>query len=212
MEYLHPIYYFCLDLGDKMVENEAALVFAPEVAMRKLLIITLLSAGMSLAAPVTWTLSNVVFTDGGTATGWFVYETSSNTVTSYSISVSGGNTTTFPPRVYQIGIGDNLEAGVFPSQGYIGFFTTGTRLVTLPVLPLPAAGGVVSLNLTNPYGAECYNCNPYRQFASGQVTAPGTGTAVVPALSPWALAGLAILLLGCGVAVLSRLPQSKPAR
>jgi hypothetical protein len=133
-------------------------------------------------------------------------------VTSYLISVSGGNTTTFPPRVYQNGTADNMGAWVFPSQGYIYFATTSSRLLSLPVLPLPSAGGVVSLNLTNEYGAECYNCNPYRQFASGQVTSPGTSPPLVPALSPWALAGLAILPLGCGVAVLSRLPQSKPAR
>lgn len=185
--------------------------------MRKILIITLLSAGMSLAAPVTWTLSNVVFADGGTATGSFVYDASSNTVVSYTISVQSGNTTTFPAWVYQNGTTHNTGAGVFTSIGVIDFDTDivgfgHSRVLVLPVLPLPGTGGVVNLDLTNAYGGECYNCSPYRVFASGQVTAPGTSTPPVPALSPWALAGLAILLLGCGVAVLSRLPQSKPAR
>jgi len=85
-------------------------------------------------------------------------------------------------------------------------------VLSLPVLPLPATGGVVNLNLANAYGAECYNCNPYRTFASGQVSAPTGNTPAIPTLSTWALAGLALLLLGCGAALLSRLPQNKPVR
>jgi len=185
--------------------------------MRKLLIIALLTAGMSLAAQVTWTLQNVTFSDAGVATGSFVYDSSSNTVVSYSISVSGGNTATFPAWVYQNGTADNTQATAFPSNGVIDFETDllyggHARVLVLPVLPLPATGGVVNLNLTNAYGAECYNCAPFRTFASGQVSGSTGTTTTVPTLYLWALAGLALLLLGCGAALLSRLPESKPAR
>jgi hypothetical protein len=172
--------------------------------------------GVVLATPLTWTLQNVTFSDGGTATGSFVYDASTETVVSYSISVSGGNTTVFPPFVYQNGGADNTGTSVVSGDGVIDFNTDlesgfHQRFLALPVLPLPASG-TQALDLTNPYGAECYDCNPYRTFASGQVVssaAPSPTT--VPVLSRWALAGLAILLLAAGVLLLSRTVKSRYA-
>jgi hypothetical protein len=182
------------------------------VRVPRIFLAALLSASISLASPLTWTLQNVVFADGGTATGSFVYDSSNNTVVSYDISVAGGNTTTFPPFVYQNGTADNIGATATVGVGIINFVTDlipggYARQLRLAVLPLPATGGTVTLNIANPGASECYNCGVYRSFVSGQVTAP---VPTVPALSPWPLVALAILLLGC-VAVLFRLPRSKPA-
>ena len=181
--------------------------------LSKTFLIALLTAGISLAAPLTWTLQNVTFTDGGAATGSFVFDSSSNTVISYSISVAGGNTANFPAFVYQNGAANNTGATVYTAQSVIAFLTnigqpSDQRELNLPVLPLPAGGGAVSLNLANNLGAECFNCFPYRLFASGQVIASAAPTpTAVPALSPAPLAALGILVAACAVA-LSRLPRS----
>src|SRR5260370_10515926 len=48
---------------------------------------------------VEWNL-NASFTDGGIATGSFLWDALTDTIGPYSINVSGGNTTTFPPVSY----------------------------------------------------------------------------------------------------------------
>lgn len=42
------------------------------------------------AAPVTWTLSNVTYADGATATGSFDYDQSTNTYSNIHVTVAGG--------------------------------------------------------------------------------------------------------------------------
>lgn len=50
--------------------------------------------------PLTWTLNNVTFDDGGNASGTFDYDAGTNTYFGFNISVAGGNTTLFPPFTY----------------------------------------------------------------------------------------------------------------
>jgi len=52
------------------------------------------------AAILTETLQNVTFYDGGVATGTFTFDTSTSAITAWSISVSGGNTVSFPALTY----------------------------------------------------------------------------------------------------------------
>jgi hypothetical protein len=171
--------------------------------MTKVFAIALLVVGVSLAAPRTWTLQNATFTDGGVATGSFVFDSSTNSLVSYSISVSGGDTTTFPAFTYQNGTAHNLGGSAF--AGLIDLETdllTGgsPRELRLPVLPLPSTGGTVNFNLTNGAQAECYNCSPYRTFATGQVTSPQATP--VPTLPPGGLVLLAVLLMAGGALLL----------
>lgn len=42
------------------------------------------------AAPLTWTLDNVVFDDGGTVTGSFIYDADTNTYSGISLQTAGG--------------------------------------------------------------------------------------------------------------------------
>ena len=154
--------------------------------MNRILVIALLTAQASFCAQVTWSLQNVVFSDGGTATGSFVYDTSTDTVVSYSITVSGGDTSTFPAWTYQKGTNHNTGADVFISNGTIEFETDlvyggHLRLLDLPVVVQSQTSGTVSLSLSNEYGAECYNCAPYRTFTSGTVTSTPTSPSPVPA-------------------------------
>ncbi|MGI9341883.1 MAG: hypothetical protein ACR2QV_03490 [Gammaproteobacteria bacterium] len=58
----------------------------PKVLVLALIAMSLISAAE--AAPVTWTLQNVVFKSGGTATGSFVYDVDTSTYSSISITTS----------------------------------------------------------------------------------------------------------------------------
>jgi hypothetical protein len=134
----------------------------------------------------TWTLQNAVFSDGGTATGSFVFDSTTDTIVSYDISTSGGHTQTFtfPAFVFENGTSHNTGTSVnYNSDGVLLFYTDITLVASegnlglrLPSYPLPAAGGTVAFDLSNGYGGECYNCNPWRAFISGDITAPTTTT------------------------------------
>ena len=128
------------------------------------------------AAPITWNLNIAVFADGGTAVGSFVYNALTTTVVSYSIQTSAGSDPAFPGFLYQNGAPNNIGASVFPIGDIILFDTSfnngplnGLQLRLAPVAGLTDAGGVVSLDLVNTVMAECYNCDPYRLFVSGEM-------------------------------------------
>ena len=138
------------------------------------------------AAPLTWTLNNAVFGDGGTAVGSFVYDASTLTVVSYSIQTSQ-DAPDFPGFLYQNGAPNNISATVFPISDLILFATSftngnpnGIQLRLAPVAGLTDAGGVVSLNLNSGLSVECYNCSPHRPFVSGEmVSVPEPATALL---------------------------------
>lgn len=148
----------------------------------------------ALAVPVTWNLNNVTFTDGGTATGSFTFDDAANAVSTFSIMVAGGNTDTFPAVTY-----DNSDAGAFLfNAATFGFSlndsTREIRFVTDAALT--SAGG--SVNLTSGgLAAECYNCSPYRLYASGTLQA-----GAVPEPATWAM--MLLGFAGVGFTVRSR--------
>ena len=55
------------------------------------------------AAVLTWTLHNVTFDDGGTASGTFDYDAATNTFSNFAISMSGGTAIFFPSFEYSPG-------------------------------------------------------------------------------------------------------------
>ena len=57
-----------------------------------LLVAAMLSASAVYAAPVTWRLKDIVFADGSTACGSYVYDTATNTYSDFRIYVSGSGT------------------------------------------------------------------------------------------------------------------------
>lgn len=143
-------------------------------------------SGMALASPVTWKLANVHLSDGAVATGDFVYDASSNVVSNWNVSVSGGDMQVwpacacpgFPAFTYDPA---NSQAG-FQQQSIFKFleftgpsvFNSQNRELRLAfVSDLTDAGGTVNLDLTgsNPFAPmECYNCSPGRVVISGSVT------------------------------------------
>lgn len=150
---------------------------------RRALLALLLVAGGAQAMPVTWTLQNVTFDDGGTASGWFVYDadTPQAAVTEFSISVAGGDTQVFPPITYDP---SNTSAGV--SDGGAGGFGAvfslngepPNRQIRIPaVSELTNAGGTLAVNIAGSGAAECYNCGPARLYTGGNLV--GTAAPVI---------------------------------
>lgn len=176
--------------------------------MTRLALVTALllaSATGAQAQTRTWTIRNAVFSDGGTWTGSFDWDATTNTFGGYSWTVSGGDTTAFPAVTYT---NANAAAAPFFADFQVGtefvhnyvFQTTGLspeqpRSLYLSTLAaLTGAGGTVGLNLTSPsYPAvECYGCAPYRPLVSGYLTT-AAGPGGVPEPASWAL-----MIMGLG--------------
>ena len=65
-------------------------------------IFLLLFSAMAEAIPVTWTLENVVFEDGGTAYGSYTYDADTNIFTNLSITTTAGSIITIG-QTYTLG-------------------------------------------------------------------------------------------------------------
>ena len=143
--------------------------------------LTLACQSNAVAFPVTWTLSGVQFADGGTATGYFVYDADASTISSWLIQTQGGNTAAMPAFTY-----DSTMSST-PTLAPLAYYNTGSpfvgplistwnpashfliRELQLPVSSgLSDAGGTVSIALgSNAY--ECIDCAPYRNITAGSL-------------------------------------------
>ena len=155
----------------------------------------LVTAPAAIAAPLTWTLNNAVFNDGGTVTGSFVWDAATYSFGDYSFTVSGGDTATFTPFTYT-NANASTDYMFTPTYNFLydlfifGTDTTnpafGPRSRTLYILPsttLTDAGGSVALDISSSLnGGECYYCDPSRPFVSGSLSA-----AAVPEPASWAM-------------------------
>jgi len=150
------------------------------------------------AAPVTWTLVDAVFADGGSASGTFTYDADTNTYSAINIVTTAGS--------IQSGDDYNILAPMFvhsatrfgavpvPSPGLTGLTIFSVTWASA----LTNAGGVVSILLGGGSSeGVCvnFNCSIFnsvgggaRAFVSGYVT---TSEVPLPAALPMFLAGLA---------------------
>ncbi len=138
------------------------------------LVLALLAAtSAAVAAPVRWTLKDVAFEDGGSAAGWFVYDEPTGLLIDWSLSVSGGDTLTFPPTTWRAGA-STAAVGDFGNPALTVFFYAGDPrrdLRMTPVADLTDAGGEVLLDLDTAFvhggGIDCFNCTPSRDISAG---------------------------------------------
>jgi len=163
--------------------------------MKKLLFLMgSIALGTAMGDPLTWTLQDVRFVDGGTASGWFVFDALTDSVGAYSISVLGGDTTTFPEFTYQMDVPPNLVAFASFTNKFIDFTTTSTREFRItPMTWMTDAGGVIALDVQNPFAFECFNCNPSRRFESGSIATLQSDAIPEPATGLLLLAGPVLL-------------------
>lgn len=125
----------------------------------------------SLHADTTWTLKNVTFDDGGTATGTFVLRAfPTRAVIDWNITVAGGNTGAFPPVTYTPANGSSdITPGfkIGPAAGGRSLFLSAG---------LPESGGSTPINTGQ--SQECFNCAPFRRVTGGTLEGvPGPGAA-----------------------------------
>ena len=120
------------------------------------------------AMPVTWQLAGVTFSDGGTATGTITWDAQLNSLTSWNITVSLGNTALFPALTY-----DPADSAIFAANSFVVQEDGSTRQIRLfPLNGLTDAGGTTPLDIPNNFSldAECFNCAPFRTIVAGTLT------------------------------------------
>ncbi|MEO8672826.1 MAG: hypothetical protein ABI411_16020 [Tahibacter sp.] len=146
---------------------------------------------LASAIDVKWTLSNASFDDGGTLSGYFVYNSDTGVIGERAISVAGGDTATFPVLIY-----NNADSRVTyspfgnPQPTLVTELNNSNRQLRLtPDAALTNAGGRVALNLATAAagsgGAECYNCGPARRIVAGSLFGQAVGGqfVITPALA-----------------------------
>lgn len=101
------------------------------------------------ASPVQWTLTDVLFEDGGTATGSFIYDADTNAYSGINITVTDGSLSPIATLTALLA-GGNADGAFVPAAGDL----TGSPYLQLLYYngPLTNAGGLVYL--IDPYQPE----------------------------------------------------------
>lgn len=136
------------------------------------------------AVPITWTLEDVTFTDGASASGSFTIDTDAQIWWDFSIATTAGPS--FSAFIYDA-TNSRFSFGGFGPNSYTIIQTNGARYLTFSFEQrLPGAGGTVALN--SPFSWECYNCSPWRNMTgsvtteAAEVPEPATLAMMLPAL------------------------------
>jgi hypothetical protein len=161
-------------------------------------LLALLIVGTSLASAatvVTWTVINAAFNDGGTLSGSFGYDATSDTYSSIALTTTGGTIRSGA----QYDTFNNCCGPEGPA--FLLFITnapgdlTGTPVLSIDLLaPMTIVGGTIGFDLAGAYFSEnscanagCNNAaNPIRDLVSGSITTgspvpePGTFLLTAP--------------------------------
>ena len=149
---------------------------------------------------ITWDLSGVTFSDGGTASGTFVYDAASNTYSSIGIITAGGPA--FGGATY------TSLSGVFGSSstgmllGASGDLTNTALLFLIFGADLTSSGGTVPLIGVGEGTCDNSNCSAstlLRSITAGDLV--GTSTVSTPEPSALSLLGLGLATLLAGAAI-----------
>ena len=174
------------------------------------ILFTLLGLGVfsvsASAIPVRWTLTGVTFSDGGTASGSFIYDADTNTYSNISITTTAGT-------VLLTGATYGFIAPVVPPSS-LGFLTTqqnggdltGTRgMAPFFGTALTNAGGSASVSAVEATCSDAVCTSPVppsRGTTAGTVT--GAQVAPIPTLSFSMLALLGLALAAAALSLIRR--------
>jgi len=145
--------------------------------MRHLLTVLLLLISMTAnAIPVTWTLENVVFEDGGTVVGSYTYDAETNTYTNVSITTTGFGD--FPGSLFDDACNVSTCHPDYIDSRPVFEIANGANLERIVVLSLEGAmtnsGGVLDIlvgGTGNDISAEWDDILRRRNVVSGSVSA-----------------------------------------
>jgi hypothetical protein len=153
-----------------------------------LLVVVVVLSISTHAGALVWTLSDVTFDDGGTATGSFTFDLPSN-LSTWSIAVTGGGIDPFtydPTGLLGVAGPENLLA--------CGADSNGLRCVGFNLLTqMTDVGGAVTIDSSNSFELIFGLPPQFREVVSGCFTT--TGSCVTAVSEPSTL-----LLLGSGLA------------
>jgi len=164
-------------------------------------------SGVAPAQVVSWTLQNLGFTDGSSASGSFSWNASTNAVVDWNLALTDGSHSSFPAATFNSG-NSTISYGNPPPSGFQDIIFRSTtvffndrgldlRLGIGPLdnLDIPAPSlALISTDLSGPSGALiCYNCSPYVfANAGGSVSA----VAAIPEPEIYALLSVGLGLIG----------------
>jgi hypothetical protein len=167
-----------------------------------------ITSGTAVARPVQWTLANVTFSDGGTASGSFTYDADTNVFSAVDIVTISGTVVTGQTYAFTCNCGPGEGAAVlFALAQASNTNLSGAPFLWLPfAAPMTDAGGTIAINNANAgfneghcTGANCSSAvAPKAARLTGQIVGappPAPVPTSVPTLSP-----LAMILLIAGLA------------
>ncbi len=192
----------------------------------------LLAGCTAFSAPINWSI-NASLDDGATVTGTFVFNPDTQALTSFNINISAATpgtltepgdqnlpTSVFPAFDFTPA---NSVAAFFPStDGSFEFLSNANFpnpiagqpdemlvFTFVPLSPLTDTSAThitnSSINVNDPFSAECFNCTPYVCF-SGATSALCASTSTASAPEPGGLVPLALgnLVLVCALSAVGR--------
>jgi hypothetical protein len=183
-----------------------------------LLTILCAAPGSGWAVPVTWTLHDVVFSDGAVATGTFVYDADTNTYSSVNITTTTGLVRTGATYAFVCTL--PCVDGSPPSSTGASFLTTSpaSDLTGLPIFvfasfdgPLTNEGAKALRILVAELSCADANCTEPDQPVRGGEGLITTHAAPIPTLSEWATILMVLSLVAVGIWQLARRPSFRRA-
>ena len=147
----------------------------------------LLGSGVCAMADTIWTLDDVFFNNGNSATGWFITDPTSTMIESFSITVAGPDsadafTAAIMPDTYLANTPPEIGIANSDWSEYVDLYLASS---------LTSAGGTIDLT----GGYDCPGCGVLKVDGDFRPRVIGSAVTPEPSTVPFLGAGLALVAL-----------------